>query len=71
MNDAEPDAHEAIFASIDRFLDRDVKPYVHKLEHDDTYPADIVERMKELGLFGATIAAEHGGHLQRVKRAAP
>ena len=61
MNDAEPDAHEAIFASIDRFLDRDVKPYVHKLEHDDTYPADIVERMKELGLFGATIAAEYGG----------
>ncbi|MFI5020784.1 MAG: acyl-CoA dehydrogenase family protein [Alphaproteobacteria bacterium] len=52
---------EAILASIERFLERDVKPYVHKLEHDDVYPAEIVERMRELGLFGATIAADYGG----------
>ena len=45
-----------ILDSVERFLDRDVKPYVHALEHDDIYPAEIVERMKELGLFGATIA---------------
>ena len=56
-----PSDDAVIFDSIDRFLDRDVKPYVQALEHDDTYPADIVARMKELGLFGATIAAEHGG----------
>ncbi len=52
---------EAILASIERFLERDVKPHVHKLEHDDVYPAEIVERMQELGLFGATIAADYGG----------
>ncbi|HXQ66894.1 MAG TPA: acyl-CoA dehydrogenase family protein [Alphaproteobacteria bacterium] len=52
---------EAILASIERFLERDVKPHVHKLEHDDVYPAEIVERMRELGLFGATIAADYGG----------
>src|SRR5208282_465187 len=52
---------EAILASIERFLERDVKPYVHKLEHDDVYPAEIVERMRQLGLFGATIAADYGG----------
>jgi len=56
-----PSDDAVILDSIDRFLDRDVKPYVQALEHDDTYPADIVARMKELGLFGATIAAEHGG----------
>jgi alkylation response protein AidB-like acyl-CoA dehydrogenase len=62
MNDSPSDDHDAVILdSIDRFLDRDVKPHVHQLEHDDTYPADIVARMKELGLFGATIAAEHGG----------
>jgi len=52
---------EAILASVERFLERDVKPHVHKLEHDDIYPAEIVERMRELGLFGATIAADYGG----------
>ncbi|MGO8916513.1 MAG: acyl-CoA dehydrogenase family protein, partial [Stellaceae bacterium] len=59
---AAPDEQEAlILDSVRRFLEREVKPYVHKLEHDDTYPEGIVEQMKALGLFGATIAAEHGG----------
>src|ERR1700674_1820917 len=61
-SEAHAEDHDAvILASIDRFLDRDVKPHVHQLEHDDTYPEKIVERMIELGLFGATIPAEHGG----------
>ncbi len=56
------DKQEAlILDSVRRFLEREVKPFVHKLEHDDTYPEAMVERMKALGLFGATIAAEHGG----------
>jgi alkylation response protein AidB-like acyl-CoA dehydrogenase len=55
------EAEEVILASIDRFLERDVRPYVQKLEHDDVYPEDIVARMKELGLFGATIDAKYGG----------
>ena len=50
-----------ILDAIDAFLARDVTPHVHRLEHDDIYPEDIVTRMRELGLFGATIAAEHGG----------
>ena len=50
-----------ILDSVERFLERDVKPYAHDLEAGDTYPADIVEKMKALGLFGATIAPEYGG----------
>lgn len=50
-----------ILEAIDRFLERDVRPHVHRLEHDDVYPTEIVERMKELGLFGATISQEYGG----------
>ena len=50
-----------ILDSVERFLERDVKPYAHDLEASDTYPADIVEKMKALGLFGATIAPEYGG----------
>jgi len=59
MNDTDQEA--LILDSVARFLDREVRPYVHALEHDDIWPADIVEGMKELGLFGATIAAEYGG----------
>ena len=55
------EAEAVILASIDRFLERDVAPYAHALEHDDIYPEDIVARMKELGLFGATIDTAYGG----------
>ena len=50
-----------ILDSIDRFLERDVRPVVHELEAQDVYPHEIVERMTELGLFGATISPEYGG----------
>lgn len=50
-----------ILDSVDRFLQRDVKPHVHALEKDDIYPEEIVERMKELGLFGAVIPEAYGG----------
>ena len=50
-----------ILDAVARFLDRDVRPHVHRLEHDDVYPAGMVEKMKALGLFGATIPAEYGG----------
>ena len=52
---------ELILDMLDRFLTVEVKPHVHKLEHDDIYPAEIVEKMKEMGLFGCTIATEYGG----------
>ena len=50
-----------VLGSVRRFLERSVKPNVHRLEHDDIYPEAIVEEMKALGLFGATIPAEYGG----------
>ena len=50
-----------ILDAVDKFLEAEVRPVAHKLEHDDTYPTEIVEKMKELGLFGAIIAPEYGG----------
>src|SRR5437763_15713906 len=52
---------QLILDSVGRFLDREVKPHVHALEHDDIYPEEIVEGMKALGLFGATIGAVYDG----------
>ena len=54
--------HEAmIVESVERFLEREVKPHVHRLEHEDIWPAEIVAKMAEMGLFGATISPDYGG----------
>jgi alkylation response protein AidB-like acyl-CoA dehydrogenase len=50
-----------ILDAIDRWLERQVAPQVSKLEHDDVYPEEMVEQMKQLGLFGATIGEQYGG----------
>ncbi len=57
--DAEDEAQ--MLEAIDKWLERDVKPHVQKFDHADEYPHDIVEQMRELGLFGATIGRDHGG----------
>ena len=52
---------QLILDMVDRFLEQEVKPHVWKLEHDDIYPAETVEKMKAMGLFGCLIAPEYGG----------
>jgi alkylation response protein AidB-like acyl-CoA dehydrogenase len=52
---------QLILDMLDRFLETEVRPYVHKFDHDDIYPAEIVEKMKEMGLFGCIIDPEYGG----------
>ncbi|MDP6563843.1 MAG: acyl-CoA dehydrogenase family protein, partial [Alphaproteobacteria bacterium] len=47
--------------AVRRWLDRDVSDKVLAMEHADEYPHEMVEQMKELGLFGATIGQEYGG----------
>lgn len=61
MNTTANDEEQMILDSLDRFLENEVRHQVHKLEHDDIYPAEIVEQMKEMGLFGCIIAPEYGG----------
>jgi len=58
-----PESDEArqILEAIDKWLKREVEPQVMKLEHDDVWPAQMVEQMKKLGLFGATISPDYGG----------
>ena len=52
---------QIILDAVDKFLEREVKPVARELELKDEYPHEIVEKMKALGLFGATIAVEYGG----------
>jgi len=59
MHDQEQET--LILDMLDRFLKVEVLPHVHHLEHDDIYPHEIVEKMKEMGLFGCMIDPEYGG----------
>jgi len=58
MND---NVDQEIIDSIERWAERELKPIAKKFDHADEYPLEIVEQMKELGLFGATILPEYGG----------
>ena len=62
VNTAFDPADEAqLLDTIGRWLDREVRPVVKEYDHADRYPAAIVEQMKELGLFGATISPDYSG----------
>ena len=50
-----------ILDSLERFLERDVRPHVRDFEDPDIYPQAMVDAMAELGLFGITIPIEYGG----------
>ena len=50
-----------ILDTIDKFLEKEVRPVVKEYELADKYPHEIVSKMKELGLFGATISESYGG----------
>ncbi len=52
---------QQIVAGIRQFVERKVIPVASRLEHNDEYPHEIVEEMKELGLFGCNVPEEYGG----------
>ncbi|WHT18572.1 acyl-CoA dehydrogenase family protein [Crossiella sp. CA-258035] len=55
------DIQQEILSTVRAFVDKEIIPHAQALEHGDSYPADIVEGMKEMGLFGLTIPEEYGG----------
>ncbi len=57
----DPEQERLVLDSVSRFLERDVAPVAQQLEKADAYPHEIVEKMKSLGLFGATISERYGG----------
>ncbi|MFF4134145.1 acyl-CoA dehydrogenase family protein [Streptomyces mirabilis] len=50
-----------VVAAVREFVDKDVKPVVRELEHANTYPEALIERMKRLGIFGLAVPEEYGG----------
>ena len=52
---------KAICEMVRQFADEQILPNAEHFDHEDEFPEEIVEQMKELGLFGVTIPEEYGG----------
>ncbi len=50
-----------LLSAVERWVERELAPRVLEYDHEDRYPHELVEQMKELGLFGATISPQYGG----------
>jgi alkylation response protein AidB-like acyl-CoA dehydrogenase len=55
------DAQRHIVSVIREFVDKEVRPVARQMDNDDVYPTELVERLKELGLFGVLVPEEYGG----------
>ncbi len=51
---------EAIVSTVRDFVDKQVRPVVRDLEHANTYPAELIDTMKEIGVFGLSIPEPYG-----------
>src|SRR3954453_9637537 len=55
------DIQTEILSAVRQFVDTKILPVATELEHEDEYPTEIVEGLKELGIFGLMIPEEYGG----------
>jgi alkylation response protein AidB-like acyl-CoA dehydrogenase len=55
------DIQEEILKTVRSFVEKEILPVATELEHRDEYPTDIVEGLKDLGIFGLMIPEEFGG----------
>ena len=55
------EARSQIVSLVRDFVRREVEPVAAELDKEDRVPHDLIDRMKELGLFGITVPEEYGG----------
>jgi alkylation response protein AidB-like acyl-CoA dehydrogenase len=58
---ADDEVREELLELVRRFTANEIIPTAARFDHDDVYPEALVEKMKELGLFGITVPVEYGG----------
>jgi len=61
QTDGLTDDQTEILKAVRSFVEAKILPVATELEHADEYPTEIVEGLKELGLFGLMIPEEYDG----------
>lgn len=57
----DPDLFEALLESVRRFVGERLRPLEAAVEEADAIPDPVVAEMRDMGLFGLSIAEEYGG----------
>ncbi|MDB5709763.1 MAG: acyl-CoA dehydrogenase [Sphingomonas bacterium] len=57
----DPETFDALIDTVRRFVSERLRPLEGQVEADDAVPADVVREMRDMGLFGLSIAEEYGG----------
>ncbi|TPG40344.1 acyl-CoA dehydrogenase [Sphingomonas koreensis] len=57
----DPDTFDALIDTVRRFVSERLRPLEAQVEDDDAIPADVIQEMRDLGLFGLSIAEDYGG----------
>lgn len=57
----DPDIFEALLEGVRRFVSERLRPLEAQVSESDEIPDDLVQEMRELGLFGLSISEEFGG----------
>jgi acyl-CoA dehydrogenase len=52
---------QALVATVERFVNERLRPLEAEVAETDQIPADVVQDMREMGLFGLTIPEDYGG----------
>jgi len=55
------EARTQIVNMVREFVRREVEPVASRLDKEDIVPHDLIDKMKEMGLFGITVPEEYGG----------
>lgn len=57
----DPESFELLLSTVRRFVDERLRPLEAEVDRTDSMPDEIVNEMRELGLFGLTISEDYGG----------
>ena len=66
-----PESLRLMQETIRRFVNQDLEPLSQQVEDEDHIPEEIVQKMRELGLFGLSIPEEYGGFPRRAILSGP
>ncbi len=61
MTTAVSEVRSQITTLVRDFVRREVEPIAQRYDNEDIYPQELIEPMREMGLFGITIPEEYGG----------
>jgi len=61
MDTTHDSVKQMVVAEVRRFVEREVIPVAHELEQSDTYPFDLIDKLRKLGVFAATVPEAYGG----------